>query len=96
VPKTSLHWTKGQPKLYIDQSERGAGVPRTFCGDCGTPFTSEPSGQDKVIIIKTGTLDDPYRDECGELAMEIWCVRKDKWVEQMKDEKITRLDKSMG
>lgn len=36
------------------------------------------------------------RDECGELAMEIWCVRKDKWVDQMKDESITRLDKSMG
>lgn len=96
VPKTSLHWTKGQPKLYVDKSERGTGVPRMFCGDCGTPFTSEPSGQDEVIIIKTGTLDDPYRDECGELAMEIWCVRKDKWVDQMKDESITRLDKSMG
>ncbi|PKX89340.1 GFA family protein [Aspergillus novofumigatus IBT 16806] len=96
VPKTSLHWTKGQPKLYVDKSERGTGVPRMFCGDCGTPFTSVPSGQDEVIIIKTGTLDDPYRDECGELAMEIWCVRKDKWVEQMKDETITRLDKSMG
>ncbi|EAW12344.1 GFA family protein [Aspergillus clavatus NRRL 1] len=95
VPKSGLHWTKGQPKLFIDKSDEGLDVPRMFCGDCGAHFTSEPSGDHGRIVIKTGTLDEPYRQECGELVVELWCKRKDKWVDAMKEENVQRLDASM-
>lgn len=94
VPQTAFKFTEGQPKLYMDDNtDRGVKLRRQFCGDCGSPFTSEPTAAPDIICIKSGTLDDP--DAFSELGMEIYYHRKDKFLEHLADEKVPRKDGGM-
>ena len=83
VPKANLVWTSGTPKLYLTNSNRGFKTRRQFCGDCGTPFTSQAEDEPDAIVIKSGTLDDEHRAACGELAQEIFSDQKDAWVDSI-------------
>ncbi|KAJ6186254.1 hypothetical protein N7519_007555 [Penicillium mononematosum] len=94
VPKSSLEYTKGTPKMYLDHGDRGGQVMREFCPDCGTPFTS--SSDDQEVAVKSGTLDEGHRLNCAELAAEIYYHRKDKWVDDMGNEDVRRINGSMG
>lgn len=75
-----MTYTQGTPKIYFCPSDRGISARREFCGDCGTPLTSQPGDNQSMIILKWGTLDDEHRERCGELGMEIYCGRRDGWV----------------
>ncbi|KAJ5761087.1 hypothetical protein N7520_008243 [Penicillium odoratum] len=94
VPKSSFEYTKGSPKVYVDRSDKDVRVLREFCSDCGTPFTS--SSDDVEFAVKSGTLDEEHRLNCANLASEIWHNRKDKWVDQLRDERVRKINGSMG
>lgn len=93
VPQTALHFTCGTPKLFMDDTDAGPKLRRQFCGDCGTPLTSEPTKHPEVIVVKSGTLDD--RDAFSELGMEIYYHRRDKFMEHINDENVQRIHGSM-
>ncbi|KAJ5102326.1 hypothetical protein NUU61_004548 [Penicillium alfredii] len=92
VPQTSLNFTEGTPKLYLDRNDRGGQVRRTFCANCGSPLTSQPSGEDRMIVVKSGTLDDESRANCGKLSMEIYHQRKDRWTDALGQEGVQRIN----
>ncbi|KAJ5955465.1 hypothetical protein N7501_009744 [Penicillium viridicatum] len=96
VPQSSLEYIKGSPKLYLDRSDRGGQVLREFCPDCGTPFTSRSGDDEEVVAVKSGTLDEEHRLSCANLATEIYYHRKDKWVDDLGNEDVERINGSMG
>ncbi|KAF9884740.1 hypothetical protein FE257_001302 [Aspergillus nanangensis] len=95
VPSTALKYTTGTPKLYLDSSDRGPQVRREFCGDCGTPLSSQPGDAPQVIIMKSGTLDDEDRARCGQLGLEIFNKSRDGWLEGMTDGDVQKLEGGM-
>ncbi|KAJ5359543.1 uncharacterized protein N7496_011956 [Penicillium cataractarum] len=95
VAQSSFEYTKGSPKLYLDGSNKGGVVYREFCADCGTPFTSRSDDDEEEVAVKSGTLDDEDRERCGELGMEIYCRRKDGWVDGIGGEGVKKLNQSM-
>ncbi|KAJ5533811.1 hypothetical protein N7527_000065 [Penicillium freii] len=96
VSQSSLEYIKGSPKLYLDSSDRGGQVLREFCPDCGTPFTSRSGDDEEVVAVKSGTLDEEHRLSCAKLATEIYYHRKDKWVNDLENEGVERINGSMG
>ncbi|PKY01149.1 hypothetical protein P168DRAFT_59343 [Aspergillus campestris IBT 28561] len=80
LPQPSMTYTQGAPKIHLCPSDRELPVRREFCGDCGTPLTSQPGDNQSIIIVKWGTLDDEHREWCGTLGAEIYCKRRDEWV----------------
>lgn len=95
VPLSTRTYTTGTPKLYLDASDRGPKVRREFCGDCGTPLSSQPGDAPHIIIMKSGTLDDESRARCGEVNLEIFCRSKDGWMENLQDERVQKLEGGM-
>jgi hypothetical protein len=79
-------------------TDSGNPLPRTFCGDCGCHFTSSPTGADWAAL-KWGTLDEESRKNCGELGGEIYCKRRDSWLENLaegKGEGVFKKEAGMG
>lgn len=95
APLSALTYTTGTPKVYLDASDRGPKVRREFCGDCGTPLSSQPGDAGHIIIMKSGTLDDDSRAQCGQVGMEIFCRSKDPWMDRLQDESVQRLEGGM-
>ncbi|OJJ46799.1 hypothetical protein ASPZODRAFT_132949 [Penicilliopsis zonata CBS 506.65] len=95
VPKSSMQYTQGSPKLFLDRGDLGGEVGREFCPDCGTPLTSLPSDDPECVVVKSGTLDDQDRERCTELRLEIYHHRKDKWVDSIGHEDVKKLNGSM-
>ncbi|RDW68932.1 GFA family protein [Aspergillus mulundensis] len=81
INPSQLRYTSGHPKTFTDNStDSGNPLPRIFCPDCGCHFTSSPEGADWAAL-KWGTLDEESRRVTGELAGEIYCKRRDGWVD---------------
>ncbi|PLB36886.1 GFA family protein [Aspergillus candidus] len=80
LPQPSMTYTQGTPKIHLCPSDRELTVRREFCGDCGTPLTSQPGDNTSIIIVKWGTLDDEHREWCKTLGGEIYCRRRDGWL----------------
>ena len=53
--------TRGAPKSTDTVADSGRVKTGLFCGDCGSRICNQPSGGGPVVIIKTGTLDDPLQ-----------------------------------
>ncbi|KAJ5953513.1 hypothetical protein N7454_000409 [Penicillium verhagenii] len=96
VPSSDFQYTKGSPKLYLDNDNKGGKVRREFCPDCGTPFTSQSENDMRAIAVKSGTLDEQHRIKCTKLAAEIYHHRKDGWVANIGTKDVRRIDGSMG
>ncbi|CEO59381.1 hypothetical protein PMG11_04057 [Penicillium brasilianum] len=95
VPRSSFKYTQGSPKLYLDGSDKGGVLYREFCPDCGTPFTSRSDDDEDEVAVKSGTLNDEDRERCVELGMEIYCHRKDGWVDGIGGEGVRKVNGSM-
>ncbi|KAJ9608865.1 hypothetical protein H2200_006636 [Cladophialophora chaetospira] len=78
VPRSSYKITQGDAKVFVDKGTTGKDVIRTFCGDCGSAFTSEPQATPDVVYVKYGTLDD--RGLFDSVGGEIWCRSKESWL----------------
>ena len=68
VPKTALRITTGSPKEFASS----AGVWRSFCGDCGSPFYYRTDRRPDVIDLYAGTLSAPSKltPQCHVHAVE--------------------------
>ena len=63
----------GMPKTY-SSSEK---VTRSFCGDCGSPFSYQYNSKPEKIFIPIGIFDDA---ENFKLEKHIWVSQKLPWV----------------
>ncbi|KAL4804716.1 Mss4-like protein [Aspergillus unguis] len=83
IPQSWITYTSGKPKVMSDKStDSGNPLPREFCGDCGCHFTSSPDAA-PWTALKWGTLDEESRKKTSELGGEIYCKRKDGWVDEL-------------
>ena len=79
VPRASLKFTAGEPKLYRDgNTDSGDTIERWFCGNCGSPLYSAIPSQPDVAYLKTGTLDDTTSFSP---QFHVWCRSKQIWVD---------------
>jgi hypothetical protein len=60
IPRTSLD-VKGALSLFEYDADSGNQMKRHFCGKCGSPIYSESSGNEAVVVIRVGSLDDPAK-----------------------------------
>jgi hypothetical protein len=51
----------GETKNYRDASDRGLGIERHFCPNCGTRLYSIPGSAPDFRIFYAGTLHEPFR-----------------------------------
>jgi hypothetical protein len=58
VPRGAVRITKGTPKRWSRTADSGNLVSGLFCGDCGCRLIHETCGNDAVVVVKPGTLDD--------------------------------------
>lgn len=58
VPRPALVYLSGRPKRCSRKADSGNTIDGDFCPDCGVRLAHYPSANDKVAILKPGTLDD--------------------------------------
>ena len=69
VPKSALSLT-GTISTFEGRGDTGNATYKRFCPECGSPVAEEAAIMADVVMIPTGTLDDP-----GAItpAMQIYC-----------------------
>jgi hypothetical protein len=50
-----VQWTRGQPKWFRSSQH----ATRGFCGDCGTPLAYHQDGDEGIVELAIGALDNP-------------------------------------
>ena len=58
VPRQDFAFTKGKPRRYSRTADSGRVIDGDFCGACGVRPIHYPRANEKVAILKPGTLDD--------------------------------------
>jgi len=58
VPRDSLVYTKGVPRRFERTADSGRVIASDMCETCGVRPVNHPLANDKVSILKPGTLDD--------------------------------------
>ena len=55
--ENSFRLLTGMPKVYVKTGESGNRREQTFCGDCGAPIYSGPSGAPAAVVsLRVGTI----------------------------------------
>ena len=78
MPKGSLE-IQGDMSTYVGTGDSGKTLDRNFCGQCGSPVTSEPSVMANITVLKAGTLDDA---SWVRPVMEIYCDSAQPWTRE--------------
>jgi len=73
VAAASFRYTKGAPKEFR-RSDLDAPVTREFCGDCGTQLAARSPAMAGAVMLKVGTLDDPFFNDTA--TIEIYTCDK--------------------
>jgi hypothetical protein len=58
VPRPALVYTKGAPRRWMRKADSGRTLESDMCETCGVRPVNHPTANDKVSIVKPGTLDD--------------------------------------
>lgn len=58
VLRPALVYTKGAPRRWKRTADSGRTIDSDMCEDCGVRPVNYPTANDKVAIVKPGTLDD--------------------------------------
>jgi hypothetical protein len=58
VPRPALIYTKGVPRRLTRKADSGRSIESDMCESCGVRPVNLPAANDKVAIVKPGTLDD--------------------------------------
>lgn len=58
VSQDGFSYTQGEPDSYTRNDFEGA-VTRYFCSNCGTAIGTHAPSAPGMMVIKTGTMDDP-------------------------------------
>ena len=78
VPSAALDLEGESMKTYETVgSDSGAARGRIFCGDCGSPLVTTMADMEDLVVIKSGTLDDP---SWVQPQFEIWTDSAHPWV----------------
>jgi hypothetical protein len=75
VPKPAVNLT-GTVKTYEGRGDTGNAVFKLFCPECGSPVAEEAAVMADVVMIPTGTLDNPG---AVKPAMQIYCDSAQPW-----------------
>ena len=67
----------GDPKLFIDTSDEGRKLNRSFCSNCGTTVHWEAEFMPNAVGVAVGCFEDPNFSEPVAAA---WNRSKHKWV----------------
>ncbi|OJJ54587.1 hypothetical protein ASPSYDRAFT_93505 [Aspergillus sydowii CBS 593.65] len=83
TPSMIRYTSSTKPSIFTDKSaDSGKPLARALCSECGSHFTSSPEDA-PWTALKWGTLDDAARAQCAELGGEIYCKRRDGWVDSL-------------
>ena len=77
LPKPAVN-VQGSLKTFTDRGDTGKAMYRRFCPECGSSVMDEAELMPDVLMILTGTLDDP---SWVKPAMQIYCDSAQPWVE---------------
>ncbi len=77
LPKQAVS-VRGNLKTFNDRGDTGKSMFRRFCPECGSSVIDEAELMPDVVMIMTGTLDDPSWVKPN---MEIFCDSAQPWVE---------------
>jgi hypothetical protein len=77
VPKPAFS-LQGKVSIYSKTGDTGKSIERQFCPECGSSIADEASALPGVVMISSGTLDDP---SWVKPAMQIYCDSAQPWVE---------------
>ena len=77
VPKSAFS-LQGQVATYSKAGDTGKSIERRFCPVCGSSIADEASAVPDMVMISSGTLDDP---SWVKPAMQIYCDSAQPWVQ---------------
>lgn len=83
--------TTGTLKGFTKRGDSGKSIERRFCPECGASVMDEVEAMPDIVMIATGTLDDP---SWVKPASQIYCASAQPWV-QLGGE-MQRFDKMPG
>jgi hypothetical protein len=75
VPKPAISMT-GALSTYEGRGDTGSATYKRFCPECGSPVAEEAAIMADVVMIPTGTLDDPGAIKP---VMQIYCDSGQSW-----------------
>jgi hypothetical protein len=82
VPRPALVYTQGTPRRWKRTADSGRVLESDMCETCGVRPVNHPTANDKVSIVKPGTLDDTsWLHPVG----HIWTRSAQPWVAIPKD-----------
>lgn len=76
VPADTITFTGDTRKQYVVNGASGQKVTRNFCGDCGSPLTTQLAAFGDLSAIKAGTLTD---SSWVVPTIQIWCDSAQDW-----------------
>jgi len=87
LPATHLKITKGaegaEIKVYATtNTTSGNALMRYFCGTCGSALYNKTAANDQIVVVTSGTLDDPI-DAAMQPAREIFCIDRRAWLKPL-------------
>jgi hypothetical protein len=77
VPKDAITLT-GTTKTFTKNGDSGKPIHRHFCPECGSSVMDEAEMMPGIVMINTGTLDDPSQVKP---AMQIYCDSAQPWAQ---------------
>jgi hypothetical protein len=76
VPKPAFS-AQGKMSTYSKKGDTGKSIERRFCPECGSSIADEADALPGIVMIASGTLDDP---SWVKPAMQIYCDSAQRWV----------------
>lgn len=76
VPTNTITFEGSSLSKYVMDGKSGTPVTRNFCGNCGSPLSTELDAFGELSAIKAGTLDDSSWVKPG---VQIWCDTAQPW-----------------
>ena len=56
IPTSSLRFTAGKPKMFVDTAASGNRLHRFFCAECGSSLYSQREKMPEMTILKVGKI----------------------------------------
>lgn len=76
IPSSAFTITQGAPKRYAALADSGRTLYRYFCGECGSPISSQRATAPETVVVRAGTLDNAPDMK---IAATIWTKSKRSW-----------------
>src|SRR5262245_32268677 len=82
APSEAVRLLPGQPKVYGNTAERGAGPAHAFCPDCGTPIYASAVEAPPTFSLRIGGL---AQRAALRPRVQIWCQSALDWAMNIED-----------